>query len=105
ATRWDGPSASRSTRAARSWWLTMWATRSGECRARRLADEVRRVRRERVHDVSRGRSFQAVRRAILPPMRRVTCIAGMFLLLAASLPAQDAKPDFSGTWNLDIAKS
>jgi hypothetical protein len=27
------------------------------------------------------------------------------LLLAASTWAQDARPDFSGTWNLDVAKS
>jgi len=32
-------------------------------------------------------------------------LAALVLLLAASATAQDAKPDFSGKWSLDIAKS
>jgi hypothetical protein len=37
-------------------------------------------------------------------MKRVLITAGLSVLLAASAFAQ-AKPDFSGTWNLDLTKS
>ena len=33
------------------------------------------------------------------------CAALLVLLLSASAWAQDAKPDFTGKWNLDVAKS
>lgn len=40
-------------------------------------------------------------------MRKAFCAACLLLLAAstASTVAQEAKPDFSGTWNLDVAKS
>ena len=33
------------------------------------------------------------------------CAAALLLLLSASAWAQDAKPNFTGKWNLDVAKS
>ena len=38
-------------------------------------------------------------------MKKPVFAAALVLLLAASATGQDAKPDFSGKWNLDIAKS
>jgi hypothetical protein len=38
-------------------------------------------------------------------MKRPLLTAALVLVLAASATAQDAKPDFSGKWNLDVAKS
>ena len=38
-------------------------------------------------------------------MRKTLFAVCLVLLLAVSTKAQDAKPDFSGTWNLDVAKS
>ena len=38
-------------------------------------------------------------------MKKSVFAAALVLLLAASATGQDAKPDFSGKWNLDIAKS
>ena len=33
------------------------------------------------------------------------CAAALLLLLSASAVAQDATPNFTGKWNLDVAKS
>jgi hypothetical protein len=38
-------------------------------------------------------------------MKRTLSTAGAILLLAGSAVAQNATPNFSGTWNLDVAKS
>jgi hypothetical protein len=38
-------------------------------------------------------------------MKRAFIIAGLVLLLPASAWLQDTKPNFSGKWNLDLAKS
>jgi hypothetical protein len=38
-------------------------------------------------------------------MKQAMCAAGVVLLLTASGRAQGAKPNFSGTWRLDVAKS
>jgi len=38
-------------------------------------------------------------------MTRAICAASVALLLAASARAQDTKPNFSGTWSIDLAKS
>jgi hypothetical protein len=38
-------------------------------------------------------------------MRKTLSAVCLMLLLAVSTKAQDAKPNFSGTWNLDVAKS
>src|SRR5438552_422824 len=38
-------------------------------------------------------------------MKKAMYAAGVILLLAAFAQAQDAKPNFSGTWRLDAAKS
>jgi hypothetical protein len=49
----------------------------------------------------------ASRRGSLADMRRIFFAACLIALAApvASLVAQGAKPNFSGTWNLDVAKS
>jgi hypothetical protein len=38
-------------------------------------------------------------------MKRTLSTAGVILLLAVAAVAQNATPNFSGTWNLDVAKS
>jgi hypothetical protein len=38
-------------------------------------------------------------------MKRILSTAGAILLLAVSAVAQNAMPNFSGTWSLDVAKS
>ncbi len=38
-------------------------------------------------------------------MKKTLCAAGVLVFLAVAARAQDAKPNFSGTWRLDIAKS
>jgi hypothetical protein len=38
-------------------------------------------------------------------MKRMLSTAGVIFLLAGSAVAQNATPNFSGTWNLDVAKS
>jgi hypothetical protein len=38
-------------------------------------------------------------------MKGIVFATGLILLLAASAPAQEARPNFSGTWILDLEKS
>ena len=38
-------------------------------------------------------------------MKKFLFAAALVLLVTASATAQGAKPDFSGKWNLDVAKS
>lgn len=38
-------------------------------------------------------------------MKRILSIIALTLLIVSPAWAQDAKPDFSGTWNVDLAKS
>lgn len=38
-------------------------------------------------------------------MKRILSIIALTLLVVSPAWAQDAKPDFSGTWNVDLAKS
>jgi hypothetical protein len=42
---------------------------------------------------------------MVPAMHKPLLAAALVLLLAAPAVSQSAKPDFSGTWTLDVAKS